>query len=71
MSQYWFAEQTAGEGDPDKRERSDLALALRAEMQVVTHLRVFAQYSHDRTISNLTVDEYSVNSTQGGIRVDF
>lgn len=71
VSQYWFAEQTAGDSDQDKRERTDLALVLRAEMQLVKHLRVFAQYSHDRTISNLTLDEYSVNSTQGGIRVDF
>jgi len=71
LSQYWFPVQTVGDGDPSKRERADLAFTLHGEIQLVKHVRLFAQYIHERTVSNLTLDEYSVNTVNSGVSIEF
>jgi hypothetical protein len=71
VAQYWFPVQTVSGTDPSKRERTDLTFIVRAEMQLIKHLRLFAQYNHERTISNLTLDEYYVNVAHGGVAAEF
>ncbi len=44
---------------------------LRAERELIKHVRLFAQYEHERTYSNLAPDEYAVNTATGGVSLEF
>jgi len=71
FSHYRFPVQTVSDTDLEKRRRADLTVSLRAERQLVKHLRLYAQYDYERTDSNLSLDEYTVNTVSGGVAVEF
>jgi hypothetical protein len=75
LAWYRFPHQTgaAPNGDPlpEDRERSDLTLIIRAERGLGRHLRLFAEYEHAQTLSNLDQEEYSANTVLGGVGVEF
>ena len=72
---YQFPVQTVGSlllnGDPEKRRRSDWSLHLRAERQLMPHLKAFAEYDREQAISNVSIEEYSVNTVSGGVMVEY
>jgi hypothetical protein len=68
---YQFSVQTIGGPESSKRQRTDLVISLRAERELARHVRLFAQYEHEHTYSNLAPDEYSVNTTSGGVSFEF
>jgi hypothetical protein len=68
---YHYPVQTVAPGDPELRERADLAFTVRGEYQVATHFRLFAQFDREQALSNLTLDEYTANSVSGGLLLEF
>lgn len=68
---YQFDTQTVNATDPSKRQRTDLVFNLRGERELAKHWRVFAQYDFEQTFSNLTLDEYRVNTVSGGVTLEF
>jgi hypothetical protein len=71
VAEYRFPVQRVGGTGTSKRNRVDLTLSLRAERRLTRHLALFAEYEHDQTFSNLTLDEYAVNTVGGGINLEF
>jgi hypothetical protein len=71
LSDYHYPVQTVSDTDLRKRKRTDLTLSLRGERQIAKHIRLYAQYDHERTDSNAALDEYTVNTVSGGLAVEF
>jgi hypothetical protein len=72
---FEFPVQTVGSlllnGDPRKRRRSDWTVHFRVERQLVPHLRGFAEYDREQSISNVSIEEYTVNTVSGGLVVEY
>ena len=72
---YQFPVQTVGSlmlnGDPSKRRRSDWTVYLRAERKLLPHVKGFAQYDREQAISNVSIEEYTVNTVSGGLMVEY
>jgi hypothetical protein len=71
LAKYRYPVQTVSDTDLSKRRRADLTVALRGERQLVKHVRLYVQYDYERTDSNLSFDEYTVNTVSGGVAVEF
>jgi opacity protein-like surface antigen len=71
LAQYRYPVQTVSDTDRRKRKRTDLTLGLRAERQLIQHVRLYAQYEYERSDSNSALDEYAVNTVSGGVAVEF
>lgn len=72
---YQFPVQTVGSlmlnGDPSKRRRSDWSVRLRVERELMRHLKGFAEYDCEQSISNVSIEEYTVNTISGGLMVEY
>jgi hypothetical protein len=71
LSCYRFPVQTVSEEDPHRRRRTDVRFTARAERQMARHVRLYAQFEHERTRSNDPFDEYAVNTVGGGLSFEF
>ena len=71
FSFYDFPVQTVGGPETAKRHRTDLAYNLRGEGQLARHVRLYAQFDREQALSNLTLDEYAVNTFSGGVMLEF
>jgi hypothetical protein len=71
FARYEFPVQTIGGPDSSRRRRHELICSARTERSVGRHLRLTAGYDYERTVSNLALDEYSVNMVSAGVQWDF
>ena len=71
VARYEFPGQTVSGPGSDQRSRTDVIVAVRAEGQIVKHLRLYTQFDREQTMSNLKLDEYEVNIVSGGVMVEF
>ncbi|MBM3831775.1 MAG: hypothetical protein FJ403_00570 [Verrucomicrobia bacterium] len=67
LSYYDYDSQPLSDVDPSTRHRLNLILNLRGERTLFKSLKCFAEYEHERSISNLGFDEYKVNTIMGGV----
>jgi len=66
-SYYDFSIQPATLTDGSTRAKTLVTFSLRAEKRLVKQLKLFAEWEHERSISNRPVEEYFVNKVVGGI----
>jgi hypothetical protein len=71
LGRYVFPQQGVDGPGTEPRFRTDLIFNARAEREIVKHLRLYAQFEHEQTFSNLKLDEYEVNTVSGGLMVEF
>jgi hypothetical protein len=51
--------------------KTGLVLNLRGEKHLARWLKLFAEYEYEHSISNRTLDDYGVNTINGGLQWDF
>ncbi|MEI7730795.1 MAG: hypothetical protein WCO56_14575 [Verrucomicrobiota bacterium] len=67
LAAYEFTHQTFSRTDERLRDKATWQLQLRIEKTWTKHLKTFAQYEHESSLSNLLLDEYNVNTLLAGI----
>jgi hypothetical protein len=70
LSRYVYAVQTGDDG-LSPRDRNDIGIRLSTERRLTSALKIFAEYTHERTLSNRELDSYSVNTVSGGLNWEF
>ena len=68
---YDYANQTVSATDPSPRQRTLVTFSLRAEKKLTKHLKVHANYSLDRSVSEMAFDDYLANTILGGFGFEF
>ncbi|HEY9173104.1 MAG TPA: hypothetical protein VI136_12525 [Verrucomicrobiae bacterium] len=68
---YDYAHQTVSATDLSPRQRWVITVAVRAEKKLTKHLKVFASYALDDSISDLEFDDYVAHSVMGGLGIEF
>ena len=68
---YDYAHQTVSAIDPTKRNKTLLVLNLRGEKKLTHSLKLFAELEHERSIANLSFDQYRVNTAIAGVDWEF
>jgi hypothetical protein len=71
VSYYDFSHQTASDSDPELRAKTLLDISLRAERRLSKQLKLFADYTFEKSLSNRPADEYHVNKVAGGLDCGF
>jgi hypothetical protein len=71
ISYYHYDFQPISETDSSARRKTNLLLGLRGERTLFNSLKVFAEYEHDRSISNLDFDGYKANTIMAGVDWEF
>lgn len=71
VSHYAYSHQRTDGADSPLRERTYIRLNARGERVVWKAIRLFAEYEFERAISNLELDDYSVNMFAGGVTWEF
>ena len=67
---YDYAVQTASPSN-DLRERTEFNVGLRAERQLSKAIRLVVAYDHERTHSNLDLEQYFANTVTGSVQWEF
>jgi len=70
VSYYDFAHQPATASNPSSREKTLLTFSFRGDRKLMKHLKIFAEFEHEFSLSNRPSEEYRVNRIVGGIDVD-
>ncbi len=70
LAWYRFSQQKGSNGRDD-RARTDLGVTARVERGFGRRWRVFAEYEHAVTDSNLRLEEYAANTGWAGVEVEF
>jgi len=68
---YDYPVQTVSATDLAKRRNTEWGLNFRCERRVSRLLKIFAEYDHTQTISNLASEQYVVNTVKGGLNWTF
>lgn len=63
---YEYDTQVVSFLDLSKRTKTDLSLLVRAERALTKSLRLFAEFSHERSLSNQAFNEYAANTLSAG-----
>ena len=71
LSHSEYSSQTVSPADAALRRKTLFNLTLRAERKLLKHLKVYASYEWDRSISNLDFDDYAANTVTGGLALMF
>ena len=71
VNYYAYTTQTVSATDPDLRNKTMINVLLRVERKLAKHLLAHASYSWDRSISNLTFDDYAAGTVMGGLALVF
>jgi hypothetical protein len=71
VSHYVYDHQRTDGAASPLRKRTYLRLNVRGERVVWKAIRLYAEYEFERTLSNLELDEYSVNTVAGGLNWEF
>ncbi|MBI2950222.1 MAG: hypothetical protein HYY23_21525 [Verrucomicrobia bacterium] len=64
---YDYQVQRVDPASAEKRHLTTLTANVRAERKLLKKLRVFAEYEHERNLSNRESNEYSANMVLGGL----
>lgn len=68
---YHYLTQKASDAGGNLRRRSEMAVEVRGERELLPWLRVFAEYQYEETFANRPLEEYSVNTVSGGLEASF
>jgi hypothetical protein len=71
ISRFFYDHQRIADGASAKRERTMFRLVLRGEKSLPRSWKTFAQYEHERALSNLDFDRYAANTVSAGIAREF
>ena len=71
VSYYDFPVRTISTSDVTLFNKWNLSLRLRAEKRLASFLKVYAEYEHERSLSNEDFEKYSVNTVLGGLQWEF
>jgi hypothetical protein len=71
LRHFQYLTQEAAPPGGDLRCRTEWVAELRAERQLLPWLAVVAGFEHEETFANRAIEEYSVNTLSGGVRVSF
>ncbi len=71
FSHYDFTRQFAPSLGTSRRERDFLGFSLRGEKKLLPNLKFFTDFGHERSLSNLVTDEYTLNKVSVGIDLEF
>ena len=71
VGRYDFEVQTVGAADSARRSKTDVTFALRGEKSLLSSLKLFAQFEHERSLSNEASYEYTLNTVSGGVDWEF
>jgi hypothetical protein len=71
LSYYHYDHQRTDGPESPRREKIYLRLGLRGERALTKTLKLFAQYDYERAVSNLDIDEYTVNTVFAGLDWEF
>jgi hypothetical protein len=71
FSHYDYRTQPLSATDPARRRKTLVVAGLSAERQLAKHLKCFASYTWERSLSNLSFDDYQANVVTGGFAATF
>lgn len=71
FSYYDYDVQPVSAADLTSREKTLWLFGVRAQKDITDRLALFARYEHERSLSNLELDEYKVNTVFTGIDWNF
>lgn len=71
MGYFDYPVQTIGVGEAIQRHKTAVGLSFQAEKNLTKSWKVFLNYSHDRSISNLEFDDYRVHAVSAGVEKRF
>ena len=66
VSRYDFVAQTVSVTNPSLREKTLIAAGARAERELNRHLKLFADYDYEASLSNRQSDEYRAHKVSAG-----
>ncbi|MCI0538166.1 MAG: hypothetical protein L0Z50_23415 [Verrucomicrobiales bacterium] len=68
---YHYDVQPVGFGDSSLRRKTLVQVSIRGEKNLLKSLKLFVEYEHERSISNLRFDDYQANTVLGGLDWEF
>lgn len=71
FSYYSYAEQRVEDLDSALRHKAYLRFNLQGERSLTKNVKVFLEYEHERALSNLSIDQYKVNTIAAGVHLEF
>jgi hypothetical protein len=71
LAYYYFPVQTVSDVDDSNRQRVEAILSLRSELALTRFVKLFAEYEFEQVESNLSLEEYTVNTVRGGLIWEF
>jgi hypothetical protein len=71
LSHYAYRVQRVAQDDGARRRRLEMQVEFRVQRRLTETLLVFVDYAYERTVANRAVEEYWVNTAQGGIEWEF
>jgi len=71
LALYDYPVQPVSPTDPELREKTLLTAGVRGQKTLAKRWKVYAQYSHDQSLSNLAFDDYSANTVSAGVDFQF
>jgi len=71
IAYYDYPVQTVSFDDDSKRRRTALRFNLRGEKNLGKAVKIFAEYEHERSLSDFFLDDYEVNTIMTGIDWEF
>jgi hypothetical protein len=71
VSQYGYDVQEANPGSSEKRERTEISAGLHFERSLTKSIRLVATYEFERTLSNITLENYTASTVTGSLQWDF
>jgi hypothetical protein len=71
IAHYEYPVQTIGFGQTDLLRQTSVAGGIRGEFRLAKFLKLYLNYEHERSISNLDLSSYRVNSVMGGFLWEF
>ena len=71
VSHYDYESQPVSTADPTARTKTALSINARLEKNLHRRFKVFGNYGHDRSLSNLSVDQYEANTFSAGFDWQF
>jgi hypothetical protein len=66
VAYYDFSRQAANDAGSELRTKTSIEINLRTERRLSKHLKLFADYSFEKSLSNRPADEYRVNKVAAG-----
>ena len=71
VSYYNYDRQRIDGAESDLRTKTYVRFGLRAERKLTKSVKLFGLYEHERALSNLSFDRYTVNTISGGVAWEY